>query len=121
MLIEEVNVIGPQPLQASLSGSLDVLRAAIRSRSALTGLGIDVEAELRSNHNLFAYRLKCLADQLFICEWSISLGSIEESHSLIASGADQLDHLAFVGGRAVGRGHAHAAESQGRHFKPALS
>ena len=36
-------------------------------------------------------------------------------------GTNQLDHLALVGWRAIGRAHAHAAEAKSRDFESAFS
>ena len=85
MLVEEVDMVCAKPFQASLSRSLDVAGTAVRARAALAGLGIDIEAELRSNHNLFADRLKSLTYQFLICEGSIGFGRIEEGDSLVVS------------------------------------
>ena len=54
MLVEEVDVVSTKPLQASLGCSFDVVRPAVCTRSAFASFRIDVEAELRRDHNLFA-------------------------------------------------------------------
>jgi hypothetical protein len=74
-----------KPLQARLSRSLDVLRAAVRARATLASFGIDIEPEFRGNHNLFADRLQCFSDQLLVRERPVSLGRVEEGNSILVS------------------------------------
>ncbi len=60
--------------------------AAVGSSTALTRLKIDAEAKLGGNHHLLPNRLERLAHQLFIHEWPVSFGGIEEGHAAIMSG-----------------------------------
>src|ERR1700675_3320043 len=121
VLIEEINAIGPQTLEASVRHTLDMLGLAICPATALASFKIDVEAELRGNHHFVSDRLERLAHQFFVREWAIRLGRIEHSHAMVMRGANQLDHLAFVGWWAVKGAHAHAAEAKSRDFQPAFS
>ena len=117
MLIEEIDVIGPQTLQASVGHRFDVLGPAIRPATARARLKIDVEAELCGNRHLVADRLERLAHQLFICKRPIGFSRIEMGDAKVVCGSNQLDHLALVGCRAIGRAHAHAAEAKSRDFE----
>src|SRR6266496_6620057 len=76
VLIEEIDAIGPQTLQASVRHKLDMLGPAIGPATALPALKIDVEAELCGNHYFLADRLERLAHQLFVCERPISFSRI---------------------------------------------
>ena len=117
MLIEEIDMIGPQTLQAGVCHCFDVLGPAIRPAPALARLKIDVEAELGGDRHLVADRLERLAHQLFIREWPVGFGGIEVRDAKVVCGTNQLDHLALVGCRAIGRAHAHAAEAESRDFE----
>lgn len=108
MLIEEIKVIGPKALQASIGRSLDVLGTAIGSGSALAGLRINIKTELRGDHHLFTHRLERLTHQFFVRKGSIGFGSVKIGDAEIMGGANQLDHLSLVGCRTVSRAHAHA-------------
>jgi len=121
VLIEEINVSGPQPLQASVRHMLDMLGLAIGPATALASLKIDVEAELRGNHHFVADRLERLAHQLFVHERPIGFGRVEMGQAVVMGGANQLDHFALVGCRAIGRTHTHAAEAKSRDFQSAFS
>ena len=81
MLIEEIDVIGSQPFQASVSHGLDMPRLAVGSRTPLAGFDIDVETELGGNHDLIANWLECFAHKLFVREWSVSFSCIEVCHT----------------------------------------
>jgi hypothetical protein len=61
VLVEEIDVIGPQTFQGSVGNSLDVLGPTVGSCTAFAGVKIDVEAELCGNHNLVADWLERLA------------------------------------------------------------
>ncbi len=101
MLIKEIDVIGPQTLQASVRHTLDVFGPAIRPAAALARLEIDVKAELCGDHNLVADRLERLAHQFFVRERSIGFGRIEMGDAKVISRTNQPDHLALVGSRSV--------------------
>ena len=85
MLVEEVDMVCAKPLQASRSRSFDVVGTAVRAWAAFAGLGIDIEAELRSYHNLYANWLQCLAHQLLVCERSVGFGRVEKGNALVVS------------------------------------
>ena len=94
-----------------------MLGPAIRLTAALASHKIDIEAEFCGNDNLVADRLESLADQLFVCERPIGFSRVEMGHASVVSSANQLDHLAPVGCRAIARAHTHAAEAKSRDFK----
>jgi hypothetical protein len=85
VLIEEIDVIGPQTLQAGVRHCLDMLGPAIGPATALARLKIDVEAELGGNRHLVADRLERLAHQLFVRERPIGFGRIEVGHAKVMS------------------------------------
>ena len=57
VLVEQVDVVGPQPLQRALDGRADVLRAAVGPASDLLAV-LEPEAELGGDHHLVAAALK---------------------------------------------------------------
>jgi hypothetical protein len=121
VLIEEIDVIGPQTLQACVCHKLDMLGPAIGPASARARFKIDVEAKLCGNYYLVADRLERLAHQFFIHERSIGFGSIEMGDAKVMGGANQLDHRALVGCWAISGTHSHAAQAERRYFQIALS
>lgn len=94
-----------------------MLGAAVGAAAALAGLEVDVETELGGYHHLAADGLERLAEQLFVGEGAIGFGGIEMGNAAVMGGANQLDHLALVGCRTIGRAHAHAAEADGGDFE----
>jgi len=94
-----------------------MLGSAIGPPAALTSRKVDVEAELRGNHNLVADRLERLAHQFLVRERAIRLSRIEQGHAAAMGGTDQVDHLDLVGRRPIEHAHAHATEAKSRDFE----
>ena len=69
--------------------------------AALSGLRVDVEAELRGDDHLVARGLQGFADDAFGLERAVDLGGVEERHALVDGGADERDHVGAVGHRTV--------------------
>src|SRR5262249_19844951 len=61
------------------------------------------------------------ADEFLVGEGAVDLGGVEEGDAEVHGGADELDPLLFIDGRAVAEAQAHAAEAQGRHLQAALA
>src|SRR5580658_4833416 len=113
MLVEQVYRIRSQPLERGLGDRLDMLRAAVQTAATRSRYEINVEAELGRNDDPSLERHKRFAYQFLIDKWTVGLGSIEEGHATIYCCTDEGDHLPFVGRRAVGGAHTHAAEPKG--------
>jgi hypothetical protein len=62
-----------------------------------------------------------LPHKLFVREWAVGLGRVEEGHTEFDGRPDQRDHLLPVRGRTVHGAHAHAAEPKSRNFQVAFS
>ena len=121
VLVEEINGVDPQPLERRLGDLLDVLGPAVQPGPAGSAVGVELEPELRGDHDLPAEGRKRLADELFVREGAVDLGGVEEGHAPFDRGPDHLDHLAAVRRRAVRKAHPHAAESHGRNLETALA
>ena len=121
VLIEEIDPIGPEALQRGFRDRLDVLRAAVQAAAALACGRVDVEAELRRDHDPIADGRKGLADQFLVGEGPIDLRGVEESHAALDGRPDQGYSRLLVDGRAIGMAETHAAEPHGRDFEAALS
>jgi hypothetical protein len=87
VLVEQVDPVGAQPLQRTLDALPDGLRAAVER--AGTERAVQVEAELRGDHDLAAHRFERLPDQLLIGEWAVDLRSVEEGEAPVDGRADQ--------------------------------
>src|SRR6267143_4607248 len=94
------------------------LSSTVQARSPR---GIQVEPELRGNHDLLTERRQGFAHEFFVCERAVHLGGIEECHTLFYRGSQKRDHLPPVSSRTVRHAHSHAAEAKGRNFEAALS
>src|SRR5512146_2756149 len=64
MLIEQIDRIGPQPLQRCVGKLPDALRAAAQPLVRVSFL----KTEFRCNHNLFAKWFERLADKFLVCK-----------------------------------------------------
>ena len=75
MLVEQVDHIGPQPLQRRVGNPPDLLGAA----SVPTDLAVDdVPAELGGDHDLVAQRRQRLPDEFLVDVGPVDLGGVEE-------------------------------------------
>ena len=84
VLVEQVDRVGPQPLQRSLHASADRARGGCRARPVRRAL--QVEPELRRDHDLVADRLERLADELLVGERAVDLGGVEERDAAVDGG-----------------------------------
>lgn len=117
MLIENVDAIGLQTLQAGIGHRLDMLGPAVGAATAIARLKVDVEAELCGNQHMVPNGLDRLADELLIDERTVGFSRVEQGHTAIMGGADEFDHLLVVSWRAVSRTHAHAAKAERGYFQ----
>ena len=119
VLIEQVDMVGPQALQRTLDYLADMRRPAIEPDHL--ALLVDLEAELRANENPIANRLQRLADELLVDERSVALRGVEKGDATIDGGADYGDRLFFVGGGAKAEAQAHAAQPDRRNLQVTVS
>jgi hypothetical protein len=96
VLIEEVDMVSPQTLQASFRSLLDVLRSTIQ-----TEVVTEVEAKLRGNLYLVAERFECSADDRLARIRSVHFRCIEECNALAMGLTDDLDGIVDRRCRAV--------------------
>jgi len=78
VLIEEVDVVSLQTLQASFRSLLDVLRSTIQAEVVT-----EVDAKLRGNLYLVAERFERSADDRLTRIWSVHFRRIEECNALL--------------------------------------
>ena len=104
-----------EPLERALDSLPDVLGSAVQAPLML--VRVDVEAELGRDDDLLADRGERFADELFVREWAVDLGRVEEGDAALDRRSDEGDHLLLVGRRPVSVAHAHAAEPDGRDFQ----
>ena len=112
MLIEEIDVVRPETLEASVHHPLDVIGPAVQT--ALLG---EIEAELRRDLHLVAERFERAADDGFARVRSVHFGRVEECHTVAVCLTDDLDGVVDGGCRAVVCGQVHAAKSEFRYFQ----
>src|SRR5437667_12025045 len=86
-----------------------------------TALRIEFESKLRGNHHLLAKRSEAFAHEFLVRERAINFGGVEKCDAAFHSCAKQRDHLLLIFRRPVPKAHPHTAESDRRHFQPALS
>src|SRR5260370_25906624 len=111
VLIEQVDMVGPQALQDALGGSLDMLRPAVERTQPFAGEEIDVMAKLGRYHNILAQWLRGLANESLVLEGTIGFRGVKEGHAALHRGADKLNHGRTLWRLPVAAGHGHAAEA----------
>ncbi|KAG0770713.1 hypothetical protein G6F57_014703 [Rhizopus arrhizus] len=117
VLVEQIDMVGAQALEAGLGHRTDVLRAAVQA-------GIDtriLEAELGGDHQPVAVRRQRLAEQIFIGVRAVHLGGVEEGHATFNGGVQQGDALAALDRLAIAMAQAHAAQAQGGNLQAAAA
>jgi len=117
VLVEQVDAVGAQPLQAGLGSHADTLGAAVQP-----GVGVAVlEPELGGDHHLVTVRRQRLAQQFLIAEGAVHLGRVEEGHALRHGGVQQGRGGTGVGGWAVAEAQAHAPQAQRGNAQAAVA
>ncbi len=95
MLIEEIDAIGLEPLQRRVGHLADVRRPAVQP--GLLAI-LELEAELRRDHDLIAHRRERFADELFVRERTVHFGRVEERDAAVDGRADDRDAVFPAGG-----------------------
>src|SRR6266516_4996955 len=119
VLIEQIDGIDLQSLERALGNLLDVLWPTILAQ--LLPIGTKFEPEFGGDHHLPTEGSKRFAHQFFVCERAVRFSGVEEGDAPFDGFTYKSNHLLLVCRRAVGKAHAHAAESEGRDFQVVLS
>src|SRR4029077_17501600 len=101
VLIEQIDHIGSESLERSVSNFFDVLRSAIQlTRPRIAG-GRRSEPKLRSDHHLLTHRSERFAHKFLVREWAVNFSGIEEGDAKFNRFAKQRDHLLLIFRRTV--------------------
>ena len=119
MLVEEVDPVGREAAQRSFDRRADRLRPAV-SFDAEPAYVVEDEAELGGDRHELAPPFYRAADQRLVGERAVGLGGVEERAAEVDGAMQGRDRFRLVR-RSIGLAHAHAAESNGRDFKPLLA
>jgi hypothetical protein len=84
-------------------------------------LPLELEAELRRNHDMIANRSERFADELFVRERPVRFGRVEEIDAFINGRANDADAITWTGSRAVSEADPHAPEAERRDFQSACA
>ncbi|MNT07260.1 hypothetical protein D3C72_1419570 [compost metagenome] len=117
VLVEQVDMVRAQALEAGFGHRADVLRATVQ---AGVDLGV-LEAELGGDHQLVAVRRQRFAEQIFVGIRPVDFGGVEEGHAAFDRRMQQGDALALLDGGTVAMAQAHAAQAQGGDFQAAAA
>ena len=79
--------------------------------------GIDIEAELGGDHDVFPERRQRFADEFLIGERAVDFGGVEEGDAVLDRGADQRHPRLLVDRRTIAEAQPHAAKADGRDFQ----
>src|SRR5579864_1329495 len=95
-------------------------RCAIKA-DLFSSARIEFESELRGDDDLRAIGGESFAYELFVCEWAVDFGGIEEGDAPVHGCPDDRDHLFPVSGWTITEAHSHAAKANRRDFQVAFS
>jgi hypothetical protein len=73
-------------------------------------------SELGGDSDIAPMRLKGLANEFLVGEWSVCLSRVEEGDAPLDSRVDEHDHFGAIRGRTAVVIHAHAAKPYGGDF-----
>src|SRR4051812_43737027 len=104
----------PSTARRMLAGSLD-------KPAGWDAVLLEGEPELGGDDDVVAVRLEGFAHDVLVGKGSVDLGGVEERDAELDGAADDGDAVGAVrGGRVVGAGQAHAAESDRGHGQPVV-
>ncbi len=115
MLVEQVEDVGPEPLERCLRHLSDVLRPAVHSAA------IQFETKFGGDHHLVTKGSQGLAHELFICERTVHFRGIEKGNAAFDGRAEQCDHRLPVSRWTIRSAHSHAAQPDRRDFQITIS
>src|SRR5690242_20345089 len=121
VLIKQIDGVYLEALKRFLGDLFDALRTAIETCPSGTSVGVKLETELCGDHHPSPKGRQRLPHQFFVGKWSIDLGRVEEGDATVHRSMKKRDHLRLVANRFIPKGHAHAAEPDGRDFQVAVS
>ena len=88
VLVEQIDAVGPEPLQRGLGDLPDVLRPAVQAELRRTPVA-ECVAELGRDHDLVAERRQRLAHDFLVLVRTIGLGGVEEGDAALDGRPDQ--------------------------------
>lgn len=110
-LIEQLDVIGLQPLQRRLGHPADLRGLAVDAATAGSGHRVDVKAKFGGNPHMMAERGQRRADNLLVRPKAVSLGNVKEHDAKIIGIADQGDAGNAFRCRIINTSQAHTAKA----------
>lgn len=114
MLIEEVDVIEPEPFERCVGNASHVFGRTVETRDMTRGARFEFEAEFRRHEYVRAPTAKRAAEQLFVRKRSVRLGGIEERDPEIERAMDRRDRF-VVDERSIRLTHSHTTEAECRY------
>ena len=115
MLIVQVDVVHPEPLQRSVATLPDVSRVAAHAPEGAV-LAAHV-AELRRELHVVSPARYGLADELLVRERPVHVRRVDKGDAEVDGPLDRRDRFTLVA-RTVELAHPHAPEPQGRDHEP---
>ena len=88
-----------------------------RPSSTLSGLRVDIPAELRGDDDLIADGSQSLTHEFLIREWPVCFRRVEDRHAALGGGANDPDAFLPVCRRTVAVAQAHATVSDSGYFQ----
>ncbi len=98
VLIEQIDAVGPEPLQRASATCLDVLRPAVQPAEALRRRRIESWPNLVAITTWSRNGRQRFAHEFLVRVRAVDLGGVEEGDAALDGRPDQRDHLLLVGG-----------------------
>ena len=119
VLVKEVDGFNIEAFERGFGDAFDAIGVA--GEAGLFAVFIEGEAELGGDDDPVLDGGEGFADEGFVEEGAVDFSGVEEGNAEIDGGVDEFDHFGFVGGGAVAKTHAHAAEAEGGDFEIACA
>ena len=111
MLVEQIDMVGLEPLQRSVGDLPDMFGPAIEAE--LAKFLPECMPKLRRDHGLVAERSKGFAHDLFILVRAICFGGIKEGDTTLNGGANEFDRSLCISRWTITRAQPHTSEPNG--------
>ena len=121
VLVEQVNGLHLQASQHFVNDLPDVIGPAVQATGALSGLRVDVPAELGRNRHVHANGRNRFADETLVGKWAVDFGRIEVGDAPLERGADETAPLRPVGGGSIDLLESHATVANRRDDQTVLA
>src|SRR6266705_2735978 len=111
VLVVEIDVVGPQPLQAAFAGLLHIVGLAADAAKVRI-VGVTNDPELRGQNYIIAFAFKGASDEFFVLVGAVYVSGIEKVYAEFERAMNGRERFVVIAPRVELR-HSHTAQSEG--------